>query len=501
MNTSKKVKNIKKSTALFLSLASLLLPAQTLAFSFDKNYIISDAEMTNKSSMTKGEVRSFLSSKGSALATHKTTDVDGKQRYVSDIISNVSKRYELNPMLFLVLAQKESGAVTSSRVTTSMENWILGFGYCDSCTAKQAATYKGIANQFDSAGWQFRNRYLADLESRGTTRSGWAPGKTKTTADGIAVTPQNNATAALYTYNPWVGAYGGGDRRYGANSLFSKLWQEWNITTENINYPSGTLLQNNNIVYLIQNDEKRQFTSKSALLTNYANQPIIKVPKAVLEKYDDGAPISFPNFSVLETPDSKLYLIVNDTVREFEDRQSFKSTGFQESEIIKVDPSAIVNYKIGKNISSKQLYPSGAIVKNEKTGALAWVTPENKGYAIFNKEVLENQFGKGFKSIETVSNATYKSFDVVQPLTLRDGTLVKTATGKTTYVISKGKRRPIESQKTFDAYGYKKSNVITISSQTLKLHPEGKKLTLKKKKKAATAVKKDTATKSTKTVK
>lgn len=482
MNTLKKVKNIKKSAALFLSVASLLLPAQTLAFSFDKNYIISDAEMTNKNSMTSKEVRSFLTEKGSALANHKTTDVDGKNRYVSDIISGVSKRYKINPMLFLVMAQKESGAITSSRITTSMENWILGFGYCDSCTAKQAATYKGIANQFDSAGWQFRNRYLTDLEARGTTRSGWGPGKTKVTADGIAVTPQNNATAALYTYNPWVGAYGGGDQRYGANSLFAKLWQEWNINSEDVNYPSGTLLQNNNTVYLIQNDEKRRFTSKSALLTNYANQTIIKVPKAVIEKYDDGAPISFPNFSVLQTPDSTLYLIVNDTVRQFEDRESFKTTGFQESEIIAVEPNEIANYKIGKNISSKQTYPGGAIVRNEKTAALAWVTPENKGYAIFNKEILDNQFGKGFKSIETIKDSAYKALQIKQPLTLRDGTLVRTAKGKTVYVISKGKRRPIDSRKTFDAYGYKMSNVITVSSQTLKLHPEGTKLSLKKKK-------------------
>ncbi len=482
----------KLNAALFAAATAFTLfaPHQTLAFSFDKNYIISDTDMTNKNYLSAKGVREFLDSKGSALADYKTKDVDGKDRYVSDIISNVSKRYNLNPMLFLVLAQKESGAVTSSRVTASMDKWILGFGYCDSCTAKQAATYKGIANQFDSAGWQFRNRYLTDLENRGTTRSGWGPGKTKVTADGVAVTPTNNATAALYTYNPWVGAYGGGSSRYGANSLFSKLWQEWNPS---ITYPSGTLLQHENTVYLIQGGKKRRFNSKSALLANYGNQSIIKVPATVINKYQTGTPISFPNYSILQTPDSKLYLVVGDTLREFEDRESFKNSGFQASEVISVATREIVGYKTGKNISSKQTYPNGAIVRNQATGELAWITPENKGYAIFSKDILNNQFGTGFKSIETVSAEKYASFKVKQPLLLRDGTLVRTKNGKSIYVISKGKRLAFDSRAAFDAYGYKISNVIVVDQKILNLHPAGAKISLKKKtttKKASATVKK-----------
>ena len=40
------------------------------------------------------------------------------------------------------------------------------------------------------------------------TISGWKVGVTKSTSDPCQVTPKNRITAALYTYTPWVGAYG-----------------------------------------------------------------------------------------------------------------------------------------------------------------------------------------------------------------------------------------------------------------------------------------------------
>jgi hypothetical protein len=49
--------------------------------------------------------------------------------------------------------------------------------------------------------------YFEDLDTRGTTVSGWAVGESKRSQDPCTITPANRATAALYTYTPWVGAY------------------------------------------------------------------------------------------------------------------------------------------------------------------------------------------------------------------------------------------------------------------------------------------------------
>ena len=52
---------------------------------------------------------------------------------------------------------------------------------------------------------------------RAPTIGGWAPGRSKLTSEGLSVTPYNSATAALYTYTPWVLTGTGGN------------WLFWNV--------------------------------------------------------------------------------------------------------------------------------------------------------------------------------------------------------------------------------------------------------------------------------
>ena len=91
--------------------------------------------------------------------------------------------------------------------------------------------------QVDCAATKFVE-YVAEMEQQGATRTGWAVGRAKQTSDGCDVTPRNAATAALYTYTPWVGAYGIGCGRedVGGASLvpvvFHRYWREYPWGTE-----------------------------------------------------------------------------------------------------------------------------------------------------------------------------------------------------------------------------------------------------------------------------
>src|SRR6185503_10451750 len=49
-------------------------------------------------------------------------------------------------------------------------------------------------------------------------------GKTKTSLDGLSVTPANHATAALYAYTPWVLTGQGGN------------WLVWNVTKKFVHH-------------------------------------------------------------------------------------------------------------------------------------------------------------------------------------------------------------------------------------------------------------------------
>lgn len=470
-------KTNKYSLSLILGLLLLAIPSSSaLAFSFDKNTLISDLELNNWKYMSVKGVQNFLDEKGSGLADYTTTDVDGKDRTAAQIIKRASKRYQLNPMLFLVMAQKESSAITRSTRTDFIENWTLGFGCFPNCAS--AESYRGLANQVDSAGYQFRHGYLADLDAKGHTISGWGPGLTKTTSDGIDVTPTNDATAALYTYNPWVGAYGGGDSRYGANSAFQKLWQEWNPAT--VRYPNGSLLQIGGVVYLIENGQKRAFTSYAALVSNYNPEDIIIVPSLVGEQYKNGPQISFPNYSILRTPNGTVYLFVDGGLRGFSSAEALRQTGINPEEIRDVKKKELKNLPEDDPITADTEYPTGALLQNSKTGAVVYISPEGTRHPIWDRTVMENRFPD--KAIRSATPAHIKQFKLKKPLKLADGTLVRSPESSSIYVIANGRKRPFKSAKVFETYGYKWDNVIVVPQKVLDLHSDGSFIRMPKKK-------------------
>jgi hypothetical protein len=108
-----------------------------------------------------------------------------------------------------------------------------GGGRCD-------AKYSGFEAQAECAA-SLTADYMKSLEGGGSTVSGWKVGAPKATEDGYTVTPVNRATAALYTYTPWVGdkAAAGYQAPFG-NKLF---WDNWSGYAKKLGYSGATASQ------------------------------------------------------------------------------------------------------------------------------------------------------------------------------------------------------------------------------------------------------------------
>ena len=79
-----------------------------------------------------------------------------------------------------------------------------------------------------------------------------------------------------------------------------------------------------------------------------------------------------------------------------------------------------------------------------------------------------------------VENATATELDKYRsgnPVTLPDGELVKINGVNTVYVISNGKKLPIFNGDIFLSMNYEWENIITISEETLDVHPLGQTIT------------------------
>ncbi len=81
--------------------------------------------------------------------------------------------------------------------------------------------------QLFCAAERFRS-YHDDLNNRGETVSGWKVNVSKSTVDGILVTPATKAIAGQFTYTPFVGTqWGGNQNRWGGVYLFHTIWHQF----------------------------------------------------------------------------------------------------------------------------------------------------------------------------------------------------------------------------------------------------------------------------------
>ncbi|MGQ0508406.1 MAG: hypothetical protein ACT4TC_24165, partial [Myxococcaceae bacterium] len=151
--------------------------------------------------------------------------LNGSQLFVTRGVA-----HKISPVYLLARIQTESGLIESG--SNAKLSAAAGCGCPDSGVCK--TSYAGFGRQMDCAAAKMRN-YLTRLDSQGATISGWRVNRAKSTSDPCSVKPQTRATAVLYTYTPWVGAYatqcgrksvGGSSLLAGKLHLYEQQW-DW----------------------------------------------------------------------------------------------------------------------------------------------------------------------------------------------------------------------------------------------------------------------------------
>ena len=181
---------------------------------FNPNRLIDQELFENADFMTAQEIQAFLDNSPyghtSFLASYQW---NGES--VAQVVARYSQEYRINPMVILAKIQVESSLVFRSSPSPYHLEVALGCGCPDTGPACAYAP-AGFGRQVECAAELFRE-YLDSIDETGSTISGWAPGRSKLTSEGLSVTPYNSATAALYTYTPWVLTGTGGN------------WLFWNV--------------------------------------------------------------------------------------------------------------------------------------------------------------------------------------------------------------------------------------------------------------------------------
>lgn len=491
-----------------LGISLFSLPAITSAQTatdpnFNPNSIITDEEMLDASSLTLEDIKKFLRDNGSYLADYYTLNAYGQSQSAAEIIYNASNNnYDcedadlsdsptaaerqqkcrqittINPKALLVLLQKEQSLVGDTAPKQSQLDWATGYGCPDNLACNPY--YKGFGKQVNSAALQFL-AYIKEPERYKNFQVGktyiaknkyyklvpveQADSDTLNCPDAIKVTPANQATASLYIYTPHI---------FNGNYNFYHLWQTYFPV---LSYPNGTLLQSRSDggIWLIENNKKRPFSSKSAFSSRFSESKVIVVDRSVLDSYEKGPAIKFPNYSILRLPDKKLYLIVDDKKRLFANTQAFKHFGFNTEEILDAQPEDLAGYRDGQPLTATSTYAYGALLQDKKTGGVYWVDEGTKA-PLIDKVLLQTKF-KGKKIIKA-TEADLAKYKKIDPVLLDNGELLRTKDDTAVFLIDGGQKRPFTSGEIFEKLGYDWKNVITVSPQLLYLYPNGTPITL-----------------------
>ncbi|MEI6288479.1 MAG: hypothetical protein WCP18_02780 [bacterium] len=439
--------------AFFSFLATPLFSAS--AASFDPNYILSDAEISDFNAMNLNDIQGFLNSQPGSLKSYSTTDPNtGITKSAAQIFYETALANKINPKYLLALVQKEQSLITSPAPEQGRLDWATGYGCPDSGGCKEGA--RGFYNQVDFAAWQTRT-YLDSIY-----KFSFQPGKTYT-IDGTSVTPQNNATAGLYNYTPHL---------HGNQNL-------WNLWTQYFGkkWPDGTLLKDeaDQVVYLIQDGKKRQIVSKAILYSRFDSSLIITATHSDIDSYDNGTPVKYLNFSLLQSSaTNNIFMIVDDEKRLVATPDLLKQLGLNTEEINAVDENELALYSDGPDITQNTIYPAGAIMKDKKTGALFYVINTIKK-PILSMEILTYNFQGA--QIKKTDKAELDNYFDGEPVTLPDGMLIKTKTSSSVYVVSNGQLLPINSWDIFLKMKYNPKKIVKVTKDTFSIHQVGSAIT------------------------
>jgi len=475
-----KLKKIFSIITIFSLLSLNLLPlnsyAKEVAFyeinpDFNPNNIISDSDVTDYNSMTIEQIRDFANQQGGTLGTYLDPASNMPAYW---LIWQASQEFRINPKFILTMLQKEQSLVTDPNPTQNQYNWAVGYScYGGVCLDK----YKGFTNQIRGMANKVINSYIADLNVKGLHKNNffctftkWCVGDAKQTQDFQLIIPQNKATAALYTYNPYQGGTTVDGYKIGANYNFWKIWTKW--FKQLVLRPTGSIMKavNSDKVYLIQNGQKRPFANFSSFITRYSPDEITIVDQSELDQYQIGAEIKFAQYSLLQNSTGDIFLLVDDALEHIASMDVFRTLGFNPEEIEQVDDQDLVSLKTGPEITIASSYPTGELIQDAKTGGIYFVQLGVK-YPILAKELIKANYPG--KKILSGHSEELEKYPKGEPIKFKDGTLIKSQDNDIVYLIAGNKKLPIEDDKSFESRGYKWNKIIETNQIAVNLHPTG----------------------------
>ena len=110
------------------------------------------------------------------------------------------------------------------------------------------------------------------------------------------------------------------------------------------------------------------------------------------------------------------------------------------------------------------------LIKTPNSGIFLY--ENNTKYPFVNTEIFDS-YNYNYDAIKVIDALTFDSFPTGSNIAIKNGTLIKSASDPTVYMVEDGRKRRVNNPGLFLSQGYKWERIKTVSQQTLDLHPLG----------------------------
>lgn len=222
-------------------------------------------------------------------------------------------------------------------------------------------------------------------------------------------------------------------------------------------HPDGTLVKtaDSGRVFVLEFETKRYIPSPQVFESRYRWQDIVTISETEMKSYQEGDPIFFRDGTLI-SDDNAVYVIENGFKRPFVSPLAFETRGYKWSNVKKVKEKDILQmHPTGSVVFADSRRTNGDLIKTANNPNL-YVLENNRKRLIPSPLVFDARYR--WNDVVTISEAEMKIYPVGDTVPFPDGMLVRD--DNTVYVIEFEMKRPIAHLNDFKDLGYKGSNVV-----------------------------------------
>jgi hypothetical protein len=418
----------------------------TPVIGFEPGRIIDDAVFTNKSSMSAGDIQTFINAKGVNCTDGEAPCLKNYSeggRSAAQIIYDTAQQYNINPQALIVTLQKEVGLVTANQPGAWRYRTAMGYGCPD--TAACDSQYYGFTNQMRWAATMYHaimtdNPNWYTPYNLGNNNIKWNPESSCGTS---VVYIENRATKALYNYTPYRpnqaaldAGYGLGDScsSYGNRNFFLYFRDWFGATTDNRLFFRVIRGVDKPEVYL-QTSAGKYYVPSYTLLAEWGMYP--EDVEGVPQSYSDSVPTKGGLSNSLTDGVGNLFVVEGGNTH-----QVMTST---HTAVWNVDTGSMVE-SLGLAYMMNRKEPLGRFVSQVGGDGSIWLVDGAKRHLVDPSKLYLWGYYPGITNVVSTNLfSRYVVADAATPFASHDG-------GTTVWGVDASVRHPFKDNVTRDTY-------------------------------------------------